>query len=103
MILLVFVNLKLLAQYQGIVNTNSTDVVITQNGEWYVVEISGCQMETKEGFPRLPIKSINIAIPETYQVVVSLCGKIKDKHEYAKQIYHTYDGLCNEILWRPMY
>ncbi|NPD47270.1 MULTISPECIES: hypothetical protein [unclassified Lentimicrobium] len=51
------------AQYLGQVQFTNADVAIEQKDGWHIATMAGCQMESKEGKPYLPVKYLQIAIP----------------------------------------
>lgn len=53
-----------MAQYEGEVNFNLSEVDMEQTDGWDIATIPGCYMEILEGKPFLPVKHLHIAIPE---------------------------------------
>lgn len=58
----------LYAQYTGQVYFDPADVNTSQTDGWDIAKIEGCIMETDAGKPYLPVKQLQIAIPEDKSV-----------------------------------
>ncbi|MBM3434977.1 MAG: hypothetical protein FJY07_02035, partial [Bacteroidetes bacterium] len=59
----------LYAQFTGQVDFDPADVNIEQTDGWDVATIDGCNMVTDAGKPYLPVKQLQIAIPEDKDVI----------------------------------